>query len=128
MDYLTQTMIDLDFDSKQFLRAIYNSSTYQTLATGTDVINVNEYSFNGPVVRRMTAEQIWDSLLTMAVENVDERQSASQPQMRYLMLGDSDIYDSYERLRQMRPEELLELAKSIKSGNRRAKASMATNR
>ena len=37
MEYLTQLMIDLDFDTKQFLRIIYNTKTYQARATQTAV-------------------------------------------------------------------------------------------
>ena len=66
MEYLAETMIDLNFDMKQFQRAIYLSETYQAAAFTEDVSDVTKYSFPGPVVRRMSAEQIWDSLLTLA--------------------------------------------------------------
>ncbi len=123
MDYLTQTMIDLEFDTKQYLRAIYNSSTYQRMSTGTDVVDPSKYNFNGPIVRRMSAEQLWDSLLTLTVEDVDQRQSA-QSRMRYLTPGTGDIYDEYERLRQMSVEELIATAEELSQGDRRARKSM----
>jgi len=126
MDFLTQTMIDLDFDTKQFLRAIYNSSTYQRMATKTDVVDRAEYNFNGPVVRRMSAEQIWDSLLTMTVEDVDQRQEGRVAGVRYLMGGEGSIYDRYEQLRQMRPDELLEVAANFRNGKGR-KAMMSAS-
>ncbi len=126
MDFLTQTMIDLEFDTKQYLRAIYNSSTYQRMSTGTDVVDPSRYNFNGPIVRRMSAEQLWDSLLTLTVEDVDQRQSA-QNRMRYLTPGTGDIYDQYERLRQMSVEELITTAEELSQGDRRARMSMMAN-
>ena len=77
MAYLTETMIELKFDRKQFLRAIYNSRSYQSVATASDISDPLTHAFNGPIVRRMSAEQIWDSLLTLTVPNIDRR--ATQP-------------------------------------------------
>ena len=124
MELLTQTMIDLDFDTKQFLRAIYNSSTYQRLATAEDVVDPADYNFNGPIVRRMSAEQLWDSLLTMTTDDIDQRQSGSPVRARYLMGGAGDIYDRYEDLRKMRAEDLLETAEALSQGNRRKQMAM----
>jgi len=73
MAYLTDVMIELQFDRKQFLRAIYNSRSYQSVATATDVLEPLTHAFNGPLVRRMSAEQIWDSLLALTVPDTDRR-------------------------------------------------------
>ena len=70
-------MIELKFDRKQFLRAIYNSRSYQSVATASDVAEPLTHAFNGPIVRRMSAEQIWDSLLALTVPDTDQRNSAS---------------------------------------------------
>jgi len=77
MAYLTNVMIDLKFDRKQFLRAIYNSRSYQSVATAADVAEPTTHAFNGPLVRRMSAEQIWDSLLVLTVPDVDRRATPS---------------------------------------------------
>lgn len=81
MDYLTDVMIELKFDRKQFLRAIYNSDTYQSAATSEDVPDPLTHAFNGPIVRRMSAEQIWDSLLTLTIPETDRR-ATSDPNPR----------------------------------------------
>ena len=73
MAYLTDVMVDLNFDRKQFLRAIYNSRSYQSVATAADVSQPSTHAFNGPLVRRMSAEQIWDSLLALTVPDTDRR-------------------------------------------------------
>ena len=67
--FLTEELVRLDFDMKEFMRIIYNTRTWQRQATPTDVDLAEPYYFPGPVLRRMTAEQIWDSLLTLAVYN-----------------------------------------------------------
>ena len=78
MEYLTEVMVDLNFDTKQFLRAIYNSRTYQSLATAEDINDPQTHSFNGPIVRRMSAEQIWDSLLVLTIPDVDQRSDSAE--------------------------------------------------
>ncbi|MBL9183753.1 MAG: DUF1549 domain-containing protein [Verrucomicrobiaceae bacterium] len=71
MAYLEQTMKDLNYDMKAFLRIIYNSAAYQRAAYTKDVELGEAYHFPGPVLRRMTAEQIWDSMVTLYKPNPD---------------------------------------------------------
>ena len=120
MEYLTRLMIELDFDTKQFLRAIYNTKTYQARATQTDIIEPTKYAFPGPVMRRMSAEQIWDSMLTMAFSDIDHRQTQSSVG-QYNRFGGGDIYQTYEKISAMSAKELLELADKISSDDPKAK-------
>ncbi len=110
MDLLAQTIVDLDFDMKQFLRAIYNSRTYQAAAHGEDIADPQKFYFNGPVVRRMSAEQIWDSLLVLTVPDTDERFFPSES--RYAALG-NDPYAAYEKLVSMNASEVKDLVASL---------------
>ncbi len=66
---LTEEMLTLDFDLKAFSWAIVNTKAYNRLATRTKVPVTEPYHFPGPVLRRMTAEQIWDSLITLMVQD-----------------------------------------------------------
>ncbi|QDV49736.1 DUF1549 domain-containing protein [Gimesia fumaroli] len=72
MKYLESEMKRLNFDMKEYLRILYNTKTYQREASTTDVSLSEQYHFPGPVLRRMTAEQAWDSFLTLAVVDPDE--------------------------------------------------------
>ncbi|MCH9654412.1 MAG: DUF1549 and DUF1553 domain-containing protein [Planctomycetes bacterium] len=72
MKYLESEMKRLNFDMKEYLRIIYNSKTYQRQASTKDVPLSEFYHFPGPVLRRMTAEQAWDSFLTLAVVDPEE--------------------------------------------------------
>jgi len=72
MKYLEAEMKRLNFDMKEYLRILYNSKTYQRQATTVDTPLSQVYHFPGPVLRRMTAEQAWDSFLTLAVVDPEE--------------------------------------------------------
>ncbi|MCH2180186.1 MAG: DUF1549 and DUF1553 domain-containing protein [Mariniblastus sp.] len=128
LDYLTQAFIDLNYDMKQMLRIIYNTKTYQAKAYPKDVLKSAEYYFNGPIVRRMSAEQIWDSLLTMTVPDTDQRQSARSNNRLDRYVGGDDIYETYDKLHEMTADELVDLAKSVSSGGKSMQNMMASDR
>ncbi|MBL9155426.1 MAG: DUF1549 domain-containing protein [Verrucomicrobiales bacterium] len=75
LTFLEQMMKDLNFSVKDFLRVVYNSQTYQreaeTLSPSLDQMDKGTYHFPGPVLRRMTAEQMWDSLVTLTTPDPD---------------------------------------------------------
>jgi len=64
-DFLCEQMVALDYDMKAFLRIIYNTRTYQREASSEEIPVPKDYAFTGPVMRRMSAEQIWDSIVTL---------------------------------------------------------------
>jgi hypothetical protein len=71
MDYLSQLMIEKKYSLKSFMRVLYNTDTYQRM-TGTQEIALGETShFTGPMLRRMSAEQVWDSVITLTKGNLD---------------------------------------------------------
>ncbi|HBJ83135.1 MAG TPA: hypothetical protein DDZ88_04530 [Verrucomicrobiales bacterium] len=72
MDYLSELMIEKQYSLKSFLRVLYNTDTYQRAATTQEVPLGEIYHFTGPILRRMSAEQIWDSLVTLSKGNVDD--------------------------------------------------------
>jgi hypothetical protein len=72
MDYLTQLMVEKQYSLKSFLRVLYNTDTYQRAATTQEVPLGETYHFTGPILRRMSAEQIWDSLVTLSKGNIDD--------------------------------------------------------
>lgn len=78
MTFLEAEMKRLDFDMKEFLRILYNSETYQRQACTDEVPLGAPYHFPGPVLRRMTAEQAWDSFVTLAVAAADYREPPAE--------------------------------------------------
>jgi hypothetical protein len=65
--HLGAEMVRLKFDLKQFMRLLYNTQTYQREATSHEMADSGPYLFPGPVLRRMSAEQAWDSCATLVV-------------------------------------------------------------
>lgn len=71
LKHLANEMKRVKFDLKAFMRIIYNTRAYQSEAT-TEIIAMGEpYYFQGPMLRRMTAEQAWDSYMTLVLGQPD---------------------------------------------------------
>lgn len=67
LEFLTAELVRNDFDVRQLQRIIFNTKAWQRESTAGDIDLDKPYYFTGPILRRMSAEQIWDSLLTLAV-------------------------------------------------------------
>ncbi len=65
--YLAEVMKKVKFDLKEFQRIIYNTRAYQSEATTEVIAMGSHYFFQGPQLRRMTAEQSWDSYMTLVL-------------------------------------------------------------
>jgi len=69
LTFLEEMMKDLDFSVKDYFRVLYNTAAYQreaeTLTPSLTQVDKGTYHFPGPVLRRMSAEQIWDSLVAL---------------------------------------------------------------
>jgi hypothetical protein len=65
--HLTTEMKRVKFDLREFQRIVFNTQTYQRQASVTPDLGKAPYLFPGPLLRRMTAEQAWDSVLTLVV-------------------------------------------------------------
>lgn len=65
MANLEKLMRDCRYDMRAFLRVLYNTRAYQNEATHAELVVGETYHFTGPVLRRMTAEQIYDSFVTL---------------------------------------------------------------
>lgn len=66
---LTDEVVRLKFNQKEFLRTLMYTKTYQRESSNFDPSAAEFYHYPGPTLRRMNAEQIWDSILTLAVYN-----------------------------------------------------------
>ncbi|MFY9254069.1 MAG: DUF1549 and DUF1553 domain-containing protein [Fuerstiella sp.] len=78
LDLLTTELVNNGFDVREIQRIIFNTKAWQREATPGDLDLTQTYYFPGPTLRRMSAEQIWDSLLTLAVYNPE---SFTRPSM-----------------------------------------------
>ena len=72
LGHLANEMVRLKFDLRAFMRLLCNTQAYQREAITKQVVAGEPYYFPGPILRRMTAEQAWDSCVTLAIgEKVD---------------------------------------------------------
>lgn len=114
--FLEQRFIAFDYDMKKFLRMLYSTRTYQREAHTEDVTPGLPYHFPGPLLRRMSAEQIWDSVIAMIVEEPDARSPGAQLARERTVTKTEwiarSIYD-------LSPQELLDGALEIAAVQRR---------
>ncbi|MBA2482207.1 MAG: DUF1549 domain-containing protein [Planctomycetes bacterium] len=73
MDFLTRLMIGVTYDLRRFQLALYQTEAYQRSVTTNDIDPGEPYRFQGPLLHRMSAEQLWDSLLTLKLADVDTK-------------------------------------------------------
>lgn len=67
LQHLANEMVRLKFDIRAFMRLLCNTNTYQREAVNRELALGEPYYFPGPILRRMTAEQAWDSCVTLAI-------------------------------------------------------------
>ena len=72
LKHLAAEMKRVKFDLKAFMRIVYNTQSYQREATNEEVPMGEPYYFQGPLLRRMTAEQAWDSYMTLVLGDPDK--------------------------------------------------------
>lgn len=123
--HLEKVMVALDYDLKEFLRILYNTKTFQRSSVARDVIprdakdetmpievkwiiagpnsekqsqNAVPYFYQGPILERMSGEQIWDSLVNLTFNNIDSRK----------LEQNTKGYEQFQNFSSMTGEELLE--------------------
>ncbi len=110
MAFLESQMKSLDYDLKAFLEILYNTQAYQRTASREEVQPGEAYYFPGPVLRRMSAEQIWDSFVTLLNPEPDARPEKAVAAAENQLLTVHKIHDSIYALN---PEELVEGVKAV---------------
>ncbi len=102
--YLEKLMVGGSYDVRSFLRLLFNTQTYQREVTRAEISDGAEYHFPGPILRRMSAEQLWDSLVTLIDPAPDRPNLAARDATATLLANLRKLGDALETLT---PEELL---------------------
>lgn len=71
LKHLAEEMKRVKFNLKEFMRIVYNTRAYQSEATTENIAMGEVYYFQGPMLRRMSAEQAWDSYMTLVLGQPD---------------------------------------------------------
>ncbi|WP_269540876.1 DUF1549 domain-containing protein [Cerasicoccus fimbriatus] len=70
---LTEIMQAKDFDIRAFYTVILKTDFFQRSAVIFDPEQPQDYHYTGPVLRRLTAEQMWDSYVVLLKPEADEK-------------------------------------------------------
>jgi hypothetical protein len=100
MAALEKLMVDVDFDLRQFERVLVHTKLFQRESPAQDVAPGQAVTFRGPVLRRMSAEQMWDSLLTLVFADVDDR-------LRPMDERAKPVYDQFDELAKADAKDLI---------------------
>lgn len=121
LDHLTGLVVKLDYDMNLFLEILYNTRTYQLASEGTEVTAGN-YEFQAAPLRRMSAEQIWDSFITLGIKDANSVESTMLEELSETMAamqesaGQMDM--QAERRRRGGQNHAARRASDIPTGNR----------
>ncbi|WP_395748205.1 DUF1549 domain-containing protein [Prosthecobacter sp.] len=103
--HIEKLVVDMNYDMKAVLRVLYNTKAYQAQVTREEHSPGMVYHFTGPLLRRMSAEQMWDSFVTLINPSPDMVNEANREVMEQRILQAKKIADGVEALS---PEEALE--------------------
>ncbi|MFN0079875.1 MAG: DUF1549 domain-containing protein [Prosthecobacter sp.] len=108
MTYLKGLMKELNFDMKGYLRVLYNTSAYQRTVSRQEAVPGEPWHFTGPLLRRMTAEQMWDSFVTLINPTPDMPNEPTQDTQAKRLAGVKKLSEALDTLT---PDEILEGAR-----------------
>ncbi|MHB1078222.1 MAG: DUF1549 domain-containing protein [Prosthecobacter sp.] len=99
LSHLEKLMVSLNYDMKAYLRILFNTSTYQRQASHEELAPGTACHFTGPLLRRMTAEQLWDSFVTLINPNPDMLNMTAREYLKQRSLAVEKVADPAETLK-----------------------------
>ncbi|HYF52296.1 MAG TPA: DUF1549 domain-containing protein [Planctomycetota bacterium] len=122
LNVLADEMRRVNFSLKEFQRTLYYTQAYQRLASATPDPDKGPYLFPGPVLRRMSAEQIWDSMQTLiAGEQVDHYRLRRADELRQYSIPEKEITlkvaEAAAKRLQAKGEKNLTVARNLEMDN-----------
>ncbi len=120
MKYLQETLVRDKYDMKKLMRYIFNTRTYQRECTPGDVSLETAYYFPGPILRRMTGEQVWDSVVTLMIPNPDGRKKGNGYQDRLAKMKEAadELKAKYVDNKRDGAEQLVSLAMAMRDASK----------
>lgn len=118
--HLERLVVDAGYDMKAVMRVFYNTRAYQAQVTRQEHSPGMVYHFTGPMLRRMTAEQMWDSFVTLINPSPDMLNQATRDAAEQRILQAKKIADGVDSLS---PDEALaglKKAADVYARNRKA--------
>jgi hypothetical protein len=106
---LERLMRDLDYDMRKYQEVLYNTNTYQRAAYTGEMVLGTPYHFAGPVLRRMSAEQIWDSIVALALPEAD----GYRPRLKSQLASVEKVRRIYSALEDRSEEEFIAMVNEV---------------
>ncbi|MGB0992225.1 MAG: DUF1549 domain-containing protein [Akkermansiaceae bacterium] len=72
LEYLCKVMKATDYDVKQFMRILYHTRLFESAVASAEAEMGGSYNFRGPLLRRMSAEELYDSMQAIEYGNRDD--------------------------------------------------------
>jgi Protein of unknown function (DUF1549)/Protein of unknown function (DUF1553) len=110
MKVLEDTFRAQKYDLKAYLRILLNSDLYQRSTTTHDIDPGQRYTFTGPSLRRMSAEQVWDSFLTLMTSELDRPDERREKRYHLELARTRRLIES---LNAQAPDQLVSLAQAL---------------
>lgn len=89
MDHLASLVRQLDYDLRQFQRVLLHTKLSRRAAVDVDAGSIAPFLFEGPVLQRLSAEQLWDSMLALVLDDLDQRLRPADARAR-------EVYDRFD--------------------------------
>ncbi|MCB1227382.1 MAG: DUF1553 domain-containing protein, partial [Verrucomicrobiales bacterium] len=96
--HLEDLMKRVGYDMRAFQQILFNTRTYQAQATRDEISPGTQYHFTGPLLRRMGAEQMWDSFVTLINPNPDMPNQAERERAASVILAAKKTADAVDSL------------------------------
>jgi hypothetical protein len=93
--FLEKLMVSEHYDVKAFLRALLNTRAYQSCAVREEYYPDRVPHFQGPYLRRMTPEQIWDSFVALASHDPDATNSEREALLKSRIRTAKTTHNAY---------------------------------
>lgn len=117
--YLANLVRDSHYDLRQVLRIFANTQAYQNRAHLAPESAEETYRFPSPIVRRLSAEQVWDSMMTLAVSDLDS----------HIGMENQDISKLEEAVKAKTADDVSKLARQmVREDQRKAEADARKSR
>ena len=78
LEHLEKLMVQVDYDLSEFQRILFQVTAFENSSPSFAPNVETPYYFEAPLLERMSAEQIWDSFVSLSIPDSDERKQHSE--------------------------------------------------
>ncbi len=103
MAYLEELMRSLNYDMKAYLGVLCRTRAYQRAASTEEPVAGAPCYFQGPALRRMSAEQIWDSVVGLVLPDAD----SYSPNLKRQLEAIDRVRTIYQSLAEISPDDYI---------------------